>query len=82
MCDYVRHKISYMKIRFVIIITYNKCNAKKCARGGHRECAGGRSHGLPIFLVHDHYLAPAAALGCASDLSEIRSRLGTLPISR
>lgn len=41
-------------------------------------CAGGRSHGLPIFLVHDDYLAPTAALGCASDLSEIRSRLGTI----
>lgn len=49
---------------------------------GTSECAGGRSHGLPIFLVHDDYLAPTAALGCASDLSEIRSRLGTLSISR
>ncbi|CAH2040353.1 unnamed protein product, partial [Iphiclides podalirius] len=54
-------------------------NATKCARGGTSECAGGRSHGLPIFLVRDHYLAPTAALGCASDLSEIRPLLGALP---
>lgn len=55
-----------------------------CARPylASQECAGGRSHGLPIFLVCDHYLAPAAALACASDLSEIRSRLGTLSVSR
>lgn len=55
-----------------------------CARPylASKECAGGRSHGLPIFLVCDHYLAPAAALACASDLSEIRSRLGTLSVSR
>ncbi|GBP14974.1 hypothetical protein EVAR_6625_1 [Eumeta japonica] len=35
--------------------------------------AGGRSHGLPIFLVLVRYLAPAVALHCASDLHEIRS---------
>ncbi|KPJ12901.1 hypothetical protein RR48_10531 [Papilio machaon] len=54
-------------------------NATKCARGGTSECAGGRSHGLPIFLVHDHYLAPTAALACATDLSKIPSALRYAP---
>lgn len=59
-----------------------KCNAKKYVCGGHIAVRGRALPRVADIFSARRLLGTGGRTRCASDLFEIRSRLGTLSISR